>query len=80
MFVLSCHTGLAFGDLEKLSEKDIVKGIDDGRWIRTKRKKTKSITSVPLLPITEEIIERYKDYPRVKDADLVLPVPKKSKL
>ncbi|WP_289022975.1 site-specific integrase [uncultured Salegentibacter sp.] len=76
MFVFSCHTGLAYGDLEKLSEKDIIKGIDGGRWIRTKRKKTKSITSVPLLPIAEEIIERYKDYPRVKDADLVLPVPK----
>lgn len=76
MFVFSCHTGLAFGDLEKLSEKDITKGIDGGRWIRTKRKKTKSITSVPLLPIAEEIIERYKDHPEIKDKDLILPVPK----
>ena len=76
MFVFSCHTGLAFGDLEKLSEKDITKGIDGGRWIRTKRKKTKSITSVPLLPIAEEIIERYKDHPEIKDKDLLLPVPK----
>jgi len=76
MFVFSCHTGLAFGDLEKLSEKDITKGIDGGRWIRTKRKKTKSITSVPLLPIAEEIIERYKDHPEIIDKDLILPVPK----
>ena len=76
MFVFSCHTGLAFGDLEKLSEKDITKGIDGGRWIRTKRKKTKSITSVPLLPIAEEIIERYKDHPEIKDKDLILPVPR----
>ena len=58
---------MAFGDLEKLSEKDITKGIDGGRWIRTKRKKTKSITSVPLLPIAEEIIERYKDHPEIKE-------------
>jgi site-specific recombinase XerD len=76
MFVFSCHTGLAFGDLEKLSEKDITKGIDGGRWIRTKRKKTKSITSVPLLPIAEEIIERYKDHPEIKDKDSILPVPR----
>jgi len=76
MFVFSCHTGLAFGDLEKLSEKDITKGIDGGRWIRTKRLKTKSITSVPLLPIAEEIIERYKDHPEIKDKDLILPVPR----
>lgn len=76
MFVFSCHTGLAFGDLEKLSEKDITKGIDGGRWIRTKRKKTKSITSVPLLPIAEDIIERYKDHPEIKDKDLLLPVPR----
>ena len=67
---------MAFGDLEKLSEKDITKGIDGGRWIRTKRKKTKSITSVPLLPIAEEIIERYKDHPEIKDKDLILPVPR----
>ena len=75
MFVFSCYTGLAYGDVEKLTENDITKGIDSGKWIRTKRKKTKSLSSIPLLPIAEEILERYKDYPRVKNENCILPVP-----
>lgn len=39
LFVFSCYTGLAYGDVEKLTENDITKGIDGGKWIRTKRKK-----------------------------------------
>ncbi|MDT0688724.1 site-specific integrase [Salegentibacter sp. F188] len=75
LFVFSCYTGLAYGDVEKLTENDITKGLDGGKWIRTKRKKTKSLSSIPLLPIAEEIIERYKDYPRVKNKHCILPVP-----
>lgn len=75
LFVFSCYTGLAYGDVEKLTENDITKGIDGGKWIRTKRKKTKSLSSIPLLPIAEEIIDRYRDYPRVKNENCILPVP-----
>lgn len=33
------------------------------------------MSSIPLLPIAEEIIDRYRDYPRVKNKNCILPVP-----
>lgn len=74
MFVFSCYTGLAYSDVKKLSDDDINTGIDSGKWIRIKRTKTKSLSSIPLLPVAEEILERYKDHPEVKNGDYVLPV------
>jgi len=74
MFVFSCYTGLAYSDVKKLGEADITKGIDGGKWIRIKRTKTKSLSSIPLLPVAEEIIDRYKDHPEVKKGDFILPV------
>ena len=57
-----------------LSTGDITTGIDGGKWIRIKRTKTKSLSSIPLLPIAEEIIDRYLDHPEVKKGECVLPV------
>ncbi len=74
MFVFSCYTGLAYSDVKKLSSADITKGIDGSKWIRIKRTKTKSLSSIPLLPLAEEILDRYKDHPEVKDGKYVLPV------
>ncbi|WP_093410691.1 site-specific integrase [Salegentibacter flavus] len=74
MFVFSCYTGLAYSDVKKLSGADITKGIDGGKWIRIKRTKTKSLSSIPLLPVAEEILDRYQDHPEVKDGKYVLPV------
>jgi site-specific recombinase XerD len=74
MFVFSCYTGLAYSDVKKLSSADITRGIDGGKWIRIKRTKTKSLSSIPLLPVAEEIIERYQDHPEVKKGNCILPV------
>ena len=74
MFVFSCYTGLAYADVKKLSQEDITTGIDGGKWIRIKRTKTKSLSSIPLLPIAEEILNRYQDHPEVKKGDFILPV------
>ena len=74
MFVFSCYTGLAYSDVKKLSSGDITTGIDGGKWIRIKRTKTKSLSSIPLLPMAEEIIGRYHDHPEVKKGECVLPV------
>ncbi|MCY2687516.1 site-specific integrase [Salinimicrobium sp. TH3] len=74
MFVFSCYTGLAYSDVKKLSSADITKGIDGGKWIRIKRTKTKSLSSIPLLPVAEEIIERYQDHPEVRKGNCILPV------
>lgn len=74
MFVFSCYTGLANSDVKKLTSADITKGIDGGKWIRIKRTKTKSLSSIPLLPVAEEILNRYQDHPEVKNGKYVLPV------
>ena len=42
--------------------------------IRIKRTKTKSLSSIPLLPVAEEIINRYQNYPEVKKGNFILPV------
>lgn len=74
MFIFSCYTGLAYADVKNLSREDITTGIDGGKWIRIKRTKTKTLSSIPLLPIAEEIIIRYQEYPEVKKGNYILPV------
>ncbi|MHA6281263.1 site-specific integrase [Salinimicrobium sp. CAU 1759] len=74
MFVFSCYTGLAYSDVKKLNQDDITTGIDGGKWIRIKRTKTKSLSSIPLLPVAERIIERYQDHPEVQSGKSILPV------
>ncbi|MDT0691892.1 site-specific integrase [Salegentibacter sp. F188] len=61
IFLFSCNTGLSYSDVEKLTADDIVKGIDGSLWIKIKRTKTKSLSSIPLLPIAQKLIEKYKD-------------------
>ena len=72
IFIFSCYTGLAYIDVAKLCTNDIVIGIDGKRWIKTKRTKTKSLSSIPLLPIAERIIAKYSSLPC--DKDQLLPV------
>ena len=72
VFIFSCYTGLAYVDVAKLSVNDIIIGIDGKRWIKVKRTKTKSLSSIPLLPIAERIITKYSSLPY--DKDQLLPV------
>ncbi|UJH90403.1 site-specific integrase [Antarcticibacterium sp. 1MA-6-2] len=61
VFVFSCFTGLAYSDVEKLSEDDVIKGIDGNLWIKIKRTKTKSLSSIPVLPVAQSLIEKYQE-------------------
>lgn len=74
MFLFCCYTGLAFADIEKLTKDDLVKDIKGNKWIKTKRKKTKVLSSIPLLSIPDAIIEKYKEHPRVIQKKTLLPV------
>ncbi|RXG13314.1 site-specific recombinase XerD [Leeuwenhoekiella aestuarii] len=74
MFVFSCYTGLAYSDVEKLSKSDITLGIDGDRWIRINRTKTGAKSSIPLLPVAEQILERYENHPEVENSERVIPV------
>ena len=61
IFLFSCYTGLAYVDVFKLTPDDIIKGIDGNKWIKTKRTKTKTLSSIPILPVAEKLIEKYED-------------------
>lgn len=74
MFIFSCYTGLAYSDVEKLSKSDITIGIDGGKWIRINRTKTGTRSSIPLLPVAEQILDRYADDPQVINSDRLIPV------
>lgn len=60
VFLFSCNTGLAYGDVKKMTADNIIKGIDGNLWIKIKRTKTKSLSSIPLLPIAQKLIEKYE--------------------
>ena len=74
IFVFCCFTGLAYVDVKKLSNNHIVNGIEGKRWIKIKRAKTDSLSSVPLLPIAEKILLKYKDHSQSLLTTKLLPV------
>ena len=74
VFVFCCFTGLAYVDVKKLSNNHIVDGIGGKRWIKIKRAKTDSLSTVPLLPIAEKILLKYKDHSQIMGTETILPV------
>lgn len=59
IFLFSCFTGLAYVDVQKLSKKDIVIGMDGEKWIKINRSKTKLRSTIPLLPVAAKILDKY---------------------
>ncbi|WP_350293528.1 site-specific integrase [uncultured Croceitalea sp.] len=74
MFVFCCYTGLAYIDVQKLNQDNLVKNIDGNLWIEAKRTKTNAKFSIPLLPTALGIIEKYKGHPKVINGECILPV------
>ena len=60
MFIFSTFTGLAYADLKKLSVNDITQADDGTWWIHIHRQKTDTLSSVRLLDIPLQIIEKYR--------------------
>ena len=80
LFVFQCYTGLSYRDLEKLSKRHIQIGIDGYKWIILKRTKTGSECRVPILPIAENILKKYKNNPCHQLKETLLPVPSNQKM
>ncbi len=74
VFVFSCFTGLAYVDVKKLSESHIVFGMNGERWIKTKRAKTQTASTIPLLPIAEQILAKYHIWSKQNNPSLCLPM------
>ena len=80
IFIFCCFTGLAYSDVKKLSKDDIVIGIDGERWIKIKRTKTDTRSSIPILPTAEAIIEKYANQSDISNGGRLLPVLSNQKM
>jgi integrase len=64
IFIFSCYTGLAYVDVQGLKRDHIAIGIDGQKWIFKNRQKTDTKSKIPVLPIAQEIIEKYANHPK----------------
>jgi site-specific recombinase XerD len=79
IFLFCCFTGLAYADIKKLSKENIFIGIDGHNWILINRTKTNVQSKIPVLPIAQEILDKYKSHPECIKNNTVLPVPSNQK-
>jgi integrase len=70
VFLFQCYTGIAHCDLMLLTKENIQTDNSGKKWLVFKRKKTKTVVQVPLLPITLSILSKYQHY----SSGLLLPV------
>lgn len=80
IFIFCCFTGLSYADVKKLTKDDVVIGVDGKNWIKTRRTKTDTRSNIPILPIAQTIIEKYKDNELMKIKNVVLPVSSNQKM
>jgi site-specific recombinase XerD len=80
IFLFCCYTGYAFVDVEKLTANDVSIGIDGGKWIFTRREKTKTVANVPLLPLAQRILDKYNNHEYCMNTGKLLPVKSNQKM
>ncbi|MGC4041879.1 MAG: site-specific integrase [Flavobacterium sp.] len=80
IFIFCCFTGLAYIDVKQLDENHIGFGIDGNKWIFKNRQKTETASHIPILPIAQEIIDKYKDHPICLNSNIILPVKSNQKM
>ena len=74
IFLFSCFTGLAYIDVKNLTKSHISIGIDGAQWIFTHRQKTETASKIPVLPVTQMIIDKYANHPKSNNEDRLLPI------
>jgi len=80
IFLFSCFTGLAYIDVKNLTKSHISIGIDGEKWIFTHRQKTESASKIPILPITQMIIDKYENNPQSSSEEKLLPILSNQKM
>ena len=80
IFLFSCFTGLAYIDVHNLTKSNIIVGIDGEKWISTHRQKTESASKIPILPVTQMIIDKYENHPQCHNEDKLLPILSNQKM
>ncbi|MCL9806993.1 site-specific integrase [Flavobacterium amniphilum] len=80
IFLFSCFTGLAYIDVRNLTKSHISIGIDGEKWIFTHRQKTESASKIPILPVTQMIIDKYENHPQCNNENKLLPILSNQKM
>lgn len=80
IFLFNCFTGLAYIDVKNLTKAHISLGIDGEKWIFTHRQKTESASKIPILPVTQMIIDKYENHPQAINSDRLLPILSNQKM
>lgn len=80
IFLFSCFTGLAYIDVKNLTKSHMSYGIDGKKWIFTHRQKTESASKIPILPVTQMIIDKYENHPQCLNEDKLLPILSNQKM
>jgi len=80
IFLFSCFTGLAYIDVKNLTKSHISIGIDGDKWIFTHRQKTETASKIPVLPVTQMIIDKYENHPHAINEERLLPILSNQKM
>jgi site-specific recombinase XerD len=73
LFVFSCYTGLSYIDLMNLKDSNITAGEDGAQWIKLFRQKSNEPTNIPILPVAQQILERYNISDRAEITGTLFP-------
>ncbi len=65
---------MAYIDVKGLKKDHIVIGIDGEKWIFKNRQKTDTKSKIPVLPVAQEIIQKYANHPKCLNEDSILPI------
>ncbi len=80
VFVFACYTGLAYAELQKLSDEHIHIGNDGEEWIIIDRTKTDIRCRIPLLPKAKAVLNKYKNFPLSENKRRLLPIHSNQKM
>jgi site-specific recombinase XerD len=75
IIVFCSFTGLSYQEVYTLSPTDIITGVDGKQWIAKDRQKTDGDETLPMLPIAEQLLEKYQSHPKCIKKGRMLPVP-----
>ncbi|MEJ7823156.1 MAG: site-specific integrase [Chitinophagaceae bacterium] len=80
IFLFACYTGLAYADVQKLTNDNLIIGSDGGNWIQVNRTKTNSLSRIPVLQIPQIILNKYRYNPYCLKFNKLLPVLSNQKM
>ncbi|MBN2682554.1 MAG: integrase catalytic domain-containing protein [Bacteroidales bacterium] len=79
-FLFSCFTGLVHVDLKKLNKTNIEMDSLGTYWIKINRQKTDTKSSIPILSVTQQLIEKYANDEYCLANNVLLPVKSNQKM